>query len=299
MPDQFVSTSPAGPDSSGVAGAQRTGGIVPRGIHGAANQFVQQYQKPFEQKLAEISILAKIDPASAQQQLQQAWTEFLQVSDTVSQSGRNPIGLLIVKQALSTPSLTDTVSRLWEETGGSGGVSGLTDSVSAAVPGIIAQIGKTLWGVLAPKPPGTMSGTVPSGTAAGSQGWFDKYVKPYLPAAVSTALNVWGAAQAGGAAKEAAQIQGEAANRATELHRQIYNRSRADQMPWLTTGTNAQYRLSDLMGLPPSPRTMPSAEGVTSSLAVAGAQPVPPATLQTPDLEAMAAKYRRQPIGVA
>jgi hypothetical protein len=54
------------------------------------------------------------------------------------------------------------------------------------------------------------------------------------------------------AAKYAADLQYRAGQEANALQKNVYQQSRADTMPWLTTGTGALYKLSDLLGIDPA-----------------------------------------------
>jgi hypothetical protein len=61
---------------------------------------------------------------------------------------------------------------------------------------------------------------------------------------------VAGAAIASDSSRSAANTQADAANKANETQLQMYNQSRQDQMPWLTTGGSALNQLSMQLGLP-------------------------------------------------
>lgn len=56
---------------------------------------------------------------------------------------------------------------------------------------------------------------------------------------ISAATSLWGAHNEASAAEQAAQQQTEAANRATELQRQMYEQGRSDQEPWRRAGLSA------------------------------------------------------------
>lgn len=327
-PDQFTSSGGGGA-STGGGSLPSSGGGIPglSTVHNVAQQFVDSVENRLGQKLAQISQLAKTDPASAQAQLIDAWTEYLSASEQFA--GSNVMGQRIVAQSLGNTKLTQTVQSLWNETGGQGGFDMLNSAVAqksggtvgtkliTLLPTLVALAGLTIKATSAtPKPPASSTGNgagttePPTGTGTGGseqekpspevQSWLQKYA-PWVLTGISAGANIWGASQASAAAKEAAGIQAEAANRSTELNRQIYNQNRSDQMPWLNLGTSATFRLSDLLGLPPSARTMPSTQGVGSLSAVSGVTPTPsptepPANPNVPaglDFGGIAQQYKR------
>src|SRR3989304_3934104 len=61
--------------------------------------------------------------------------------------------------------------------------------------------------------------------------------------------SVAGSAIAGSAAKGAAKTQVEAADKASQLEREIYQQNRSDIAPWRTTGTAALQQLANLLGI--------------------------------------------------
>ena len=158
--------------------------------------------------------------------------------------------------------------------------------------------------------------------------WFEQYM-PWILTAGSIAANVWGANNTATTANRAAEIQAGAAREATALQQKMYQQNRGDLAPWRDVGRNALFRLSDLTGLQPTDRTPPvdyfappaggppppgvlppggPPEGVTGPpppesppLNPSGLdrRPGPLQSLQVPNLEEMARKYRRSRQGAA
>lgn len=355
MPDQFTSGGTPAGGTPPLSTAGPGGGILPgrSTVHNAANNFVQQYQKPFEAKLAQIGELAKTDPGAARQQLGDAWQQFL--SDVEAFQTANPVtGYRITSQALNeiSPSVAgyfgvDVNAIAPTGTGGTRfslpwwqsvliGLqqSGVLQKKTANVGGSTSEpaggggsTGNAPVTTTAPAGGATTSpgGGLPGGgqgpvNPAGGNGLpaeqsFWAQLAPYLPFIGSTFANIYGAVTTSNAAKEAAAATLEATRQSTELQRGIYNQNRSDSMPWLNTGTKAVYRLSDLMGLPPGPRTMPNTQGV-GPITLSSAAPGVPSPAQTAmaanstggggpmegdtmqqgaplDLRAMAARYKR------
>lgn len=127
-----------------------------------------------------------------------------------------------------------------------------------------------------------------------------------LPGLATAGLNVLGGYFGSKAATEAANIQSAATTKAAELQaattrealalqERLYNQSRQDLMPWLTTGRTSLGRLSHLMGLErePSAQDMPLAAMTRPSQPNAGA-PVMPTDFGT-ELDDAAAMYQRRP----
>lgn len=335
---------PSGGPSGGFGGS---GGIS---LQATRNFFVQNYQAKLNSKLAQVSQLAKTDPAGAQSMLLDAWDEFLNGASTfANQPGlRGDFAKQVVSAALGTQSLIQTVDSLWGETGGpSTGVQSLTKAPGAggaAVPITIGMIGlgtqliglarKAKPAAPAPapvpapsgqptdgtnQPPSDGSGGSTGGGAGGGStglpgaganvdpGGFDftafmKKYAPYLITAGSIFGNLYGANSAANSAKEAAEIQAKSAKEATELSKNVYRQNRRDLFPGLERGTQALYTLSDMVGLKPGPRVMPTvnpqflddpsapqvvppATPTASTLATTGQQPL--------NLDQLAAKYRR------
>jgi hypothetical protein len=78
--------------------------------------------------------------------------------------------------------------------------------------------------------------------------------------------NIVGGLIQGNAAKSAAKTQAAAADKATQLQRDMYEQTRADQMPWHNSGIQALNRMNALLGLPPV-----SAGGSAAAPGTAGA----------------------------
>lgn len=283
--DNFSPAPPpgGGPTAPGGISTGTGGGGFPgfSNVHNLADRFTQGPQAVLNQKLAQISQLAKTDKAAAQSALVDAWGQFL--SDAQAFSNSSVFGQRIVEQALSTPALTQTVDALWNETGGSAtGLNSITStgSIGGKVGGLIISsipfMIEALRNLGRPKV-GTTGGTTgTNGTTNGTgtttkpdpttespgkapegvnQSWWDKYGGLVLTAG-GVAGNLWGAAQASGSAKEAAAIYAESANKATKLQEDIYRQNRQDMAPWLNTGRTALHRLSDLVGLSPTDRSV-------------------------------------------
>lgn len=70
----------------------------------------------------------------------------------------------------------------------------------------------------------------------------------FLSAITSTVGGLIGANQSANAAKDAASLQNAAGQQASSQTLAQYQQNRTDQMPWLTAGTSAINRLSDLTG---------------------------------------------------
>ena len=68
-----------------------------------------------------------------------------------------------------------------------------------------------------------------------------------MPAAAIVGGSLIGGAMSSRAARKGAKAQANAANQATEAELQMFNQSRADQMPWLTQGKNSLQQLAGLM----------------------------------------------------
>lgn len=68
-----------------------------------------------------------------------------------------------------------------------------------------------------------------------------------MPAAAVVGGSLIGGAMSSRAARKGAKAQANAANQATEAELQMFNQSRADQMPWLTQGKNSLQQLAGLM----------------------------------------------------
>lgn len=85
-------------------------------------------------------------------------------------------------------------------------------------------------------------------------------------AVVAAGAGIYGASVSSSAAKSAAGTQAGAADRATQLQRDIFNRTRADQEPYISQGSVAIRRLADLTYAPltydrytPTPAYAPNA----------------------------------------
>jgi hypothetical protein len=78
--------------------------------------------------------------------------------------------------------------------------------------------------------------------------------------------NIVGGLIGSSGAKSAAKTQAAAADRATELQRDMYEQTRSDQMPWQTSGIQALNRMNALLGLAPV-----SAGGSAAAPGTAGA----------------------------
>lgn len=333
MPDNF---SPAPPPTGGgttTGGVPTGGGAIPgiSNVHNVANQFTAGPQRQLEQQLAQVSQLAKTDPAAAQQQLIQAWSAFLTAGQQFAAS--NPMGRLVFEQALSTPALIQTVDSLWNETGGgqtglpsitsianSGGVGGKVGGlIISSIPLMLDALlklsrnnqpqptgtggtngGGTTGTTSKPDPTSQSPGKAPEGIA---QSWWDKYGGLVLTGA-TVGANIWGANQAAGAANKAAEIQAAAAREATQLQKNIYIQNRKDLLPRMQIGNNALYRLSDLTGLKPVPRLMPD-ENVnfldTANPPTAQPQPAPaPAPNPQPNVDQTAPpEATQQPLSLS
>jgi hypothetical protein len=72
---------------------------------------------------------------------------------------------------------------------------------------------------------------------------------PLAAAAVSAGASIYSNSQANSAAKKAAKKQQQGADAAIALDREQYTQGRADQMPWLVTGSSALNRLAQTYGL--------------------------------------------------
>ena len=68
-------------------------------------------------------------------------------------------------------------------------------------------------------------------------------------AVVGGAAGYLGAKEQANAAKDAAQMNMDATDRATQLQEKMYNTSRADMAPWRDVGGQGLYTLADLMGI--------------------------------------------------
>lgn len=68
-----------------------------------------------------------------------------------------------------------------------------------------------------------------------------------MPAAAIVGGSLIGGAMSSRAARKGAKAQANAANQATAAELQMFNQSRADQMPWLTQGKNSLQQLAGLM----------------------------------------------------
>ena len=70
-----------------------------------------------------------------------------------------------------------------------------------------------------------------------------------IPAVIGAAGSVAGAGIAAYSANKAAKTQAAAASSALDLQKQMYDQSRLDRQPWVTTGGQAATTLGALMGL--------------------------------------------------
>jgi hypothetical protein len=99
---------------------------------------------------------------------------------------------------------------------------------------------------------------------------------------VAGGASVAGAKMASGAAKDAAQTQVEASDKALALQREMYQQERADTAPWRNVGGQSVQTLGALMGLPSGPVTgeLPTAaDDRDAKLRAAGAAVGPPLAL--------------------
>jgi hypothetical protein len=293
----------------GGGGLPIIGSIPFRGTaHNAATYFTQNYQNKLQDDLGRILQLAQTNPQAAQAELQTAWTAFLDGADQfIASQPLKQDAIQVVKQALSTPELTNTVNMVWEATGGQGGLEGL-NQIIAGTSGRTGGIGKTIITYL----PGlaALAGLILKGTTGGSgsssttptqaggneqpangetgataqdgatglpnpqdtKSWFDKYIAPYLPLALNAGLQLAGASSASNSAKEAAQIQADSAQKALDLQKQLYEEARSDLAPWRAAGQSGLQALSYGLGLP-NPSTGQPFTQAPMSLSRVGAAP--------------------------
>ncbi len=78
---------------------------------------------------------------------------------------------------------------------------------------------------------------------------FDPITATIGSAVISGGLGFLGAQEQTGAAEDAARMNMDATDRATQLQREMYNTSRADMAPWRDVGGQGLYTLADLMGI--------------------------------------------------
>lgn len=100
--------------------------------------------------------------------------------------------------------------------------------------------------------------------------------------AAAAVVGAYSANQQKKAAKGAANAQTNAANQANDTQRYMYDQSRQDQMPWLTTGASALNKLGQLYGLntmAPAANQGAPATGGTGSVGTAGYETGTPANL--------------------
>lgn len=284
--------------------------------HEFANHFVQNVENRLGGKLAAISTLAKTDPAAAQQQLGAAWAEFLR--DSYAFMSREDMGEKVkartaVLQAMKNPGLLNTVEALWLETGGAGGFTGFNEYVASqdsSIGGLLMEllpnVAQVILSGLDRKTPTDLIDKPGAPTTQGPDGggdsdWFDKYIKPFLPLAVQTGLELWGASSAAKSAKEAAQIQADAAKDAQRLQKEMFETTRADLAPWRRAGASSLQALSYGLGLPdPMSDTGARFASPPMTLAGVGAAPTDPNNPNNrphpnlPDLNAIAARYQQR-----
>jgi hypothetical protein len=72
---------------------------------------------------------------------------------------------------------------------------------------------------------------------------------PSIGTAIVSAASIIGGKLSGDAAKDAAQIQADAGYYASKVNKEIYDQNRKDSEPWRNVGSEAIYKLSDLLGL--------------------------------------------------
>jgi hypothetical protein len=289
--------------------------------HHEANTFGREVQGPYEQQLAQISALAKVDPARAQEQLIVTTQDFVQKAQAWMARGGDEAK--VARQALyQTPALTNTIRLLADETGlrnylgtdypdptrtstGDWLIS-LADLFRAIN---IPALRQGVRNEPQPAPPGTAP---PQGVPEAAKGFLDKYGELIFGAGSILTGLIGQQSQSGAisealkaqtdAAKYAADLQAKAASEALGLQRQMYEQGRSDTLPWLEQGRLSLYSLSDAMGLSrgptaaglglPAPTPWPGHAG-------AGPQPQQPGPQQpgpqpgTNIFQQMAQRYRR------
>ena len=92
-----------------------------------------------------------------------------------------------------------------------------------------------------------------------------------IPLAIGAGTEIYKAVKGSNAAKDAAQTQAEAGEKALALQEKMYQQTRADLSPWMTSGQRANSTLSYAMGLGSVPFQQPGSGGQsTEALRVNG-----------------------------
>lgn len=87
---------------------------------------------------------------------------------------------------------------------------------------------------------------------------------PLIVGAASTGATIYAANKSSNAAKEAAQTQTDAGEKALALQKEMWQQGRADLQPWMTQGGKAVNTLGYLMGLGGGTAAAPIAQTVTT-----------------------------------
>lgn len=200
----------AGLDTAGLAAADASAGLIPAGELGALTAAPAATNT--------LSSLANVGPSA----LPEAGSVFGTGASTF-----NP----------ATASISDIVSAVSASGGNAIPMSALTPELAAA-----ATSGATI-SSLSPSLLSQLANTVSNATGTPITG--SQLLSSGLQAGASLASGYMGA----NAAENAANTQSAATNSAIAEQRRQYDQNRTDMLPWLTAGSSAVNRLSDLLGV--------------------------------------------------
>lgn len=274
--------------------------------HNTATKFVNEVEAPFDKALAEVVRLKDSGQTEAAQQLfASEYAKYTAGVDQYKNSGISDV-VKVANQSLANNALQQTIqtiaSQLGVKTGPNGqltpvnvplnsvgstnsyiegdhnpaltGSGNILSSIANIIPGILGNIPGMQGGVGSQGPvpnpyPNPNPNPAPPPTA-GKSIW--ETLLPGILLGTSVGSNILTSQSTADAAKDAAQIQADAAlkaaelqdkttNRALDLNKQVYDTNLANAQPWLAQGTSAINQLGTEIGLP---GTDPNATGYGS-----------------------------------